>query len=327
MAFEYLPKERQLDSEMHKEIGMLLSLRANKKMVQQYAKSKVGKVITLRDLSNIRRSCIQRDNSLPTVVNNLKSEGAVVDVVVSSDSNALVGIYYQDRNMLQMMDMYPDFVMLDSTYKLNDLRMPLYVFLVVDGNGSSEVVATFLAVDETRETVTRMVELFKLHNPSHTKIQSVMTDKDFVERIVLRTELPNANLVICLFHVLKSFKNEVMCEKMGINSAQREVCLSLFQDICYSRNATAFDKNVRRLRQTGFWSVVKYFERNWLPIKEEFVEGCKAMHLTLNNSTNNRLESINQKIKTVCRRLAKFILYESMISGSIIAMNIVIGCM
>ena len=30
---------------------------------------------------------------------------------------------------------YPELVLIDATYKLNNLRMPLYITMVVDGNG------------------------------------------------------------------------------------------------------------------------------------------------------------------------------------------------
>ena len=33
--------------------------------------------------------------------------------------------------------------MIDATYKLNDLRMSLYLLMVIDGNGQSEIVASF----------------------------------------------------------------------------------------------------------------------------------------------------------------------------------------
>ena len=62
--------------------------------------------------------------------------------------------------------------------------MPLYLMLIIDGNGQSEIVAAFLTTLETRETITAMVQAFKLHNPnwSHTKV--VISDKDFTERSV-----------------------------------------------------------------------------------------------------------------------------------------------
>ena len=47
--------------------------------------------------------------------------------------------------------------MIDATYKLNELRMPMYLMLVINSNGSSEIVSIFLTVLETKEAISKMV--------------------------------------------------------------------------------------------------------------------------------------------------------------------------
>ena len=81
--------------------------------------------------------------------------GAIVEVV--SDVNGLVnGIYFQDESMRRMFESFPELFMLDATYKLNELRLPLFVVLTVDGNGESEIVSLWIVSDESKETVTEM---------------------------------------------------------------------------------------------------------------------------------------------------------------------------
>ena len=84
-------------------------------------------------------------------------------------------------------DSYPDVLMVDATYKLNELRMPLYLMLVVDSNGQSEIVATFLTAVETEEAISKMVQVFKTHNPNWSQTRVVVSDKDFTERAVFKT--------------------------------------------------------------------------------------------------------------------------------------------
>ena len=76
--------------------------------------------------------------------------------------------------------------MVDATYKLNDLRLPLYVMLVVDGNGESEIAGLMLVPDERKDTVKQMMTYFKAYNPSWTKINCIMEDKDMTERRYLK---------------------------------------------------------------------------------------------------------------------------------------------
>ena len=53
--FRRLPHERKLTETEEREAQKLLGLRANKKMVQNRLASQTGKVILLRDLSNVAK--------------------------------------------------------------------------------------------------------------------------------------------------------------------------------------------------------------------------------------------------------------------------------
>ena len=45
---------------------------------------------------------------------------------------------------------FPELILVDATYKLLDLRMPVYLVLCIDGNGLSEIVAMFILAEETK---------------------------------------------------------------------------------------------------------------------------------------------------------------------------------
>ena len=128
---------------------------------------------------------------------------------------------------------YPEVLVVDSTYKLNDLRMPLYIMLIVDGNGQSEVVSMCLTTLETKEAIAKMVQSFKSNNPCWPQTGVVITDKDFVERSVFKEEFPNAVLHICLFHALRSMRREISCEKLGIRPGEHDHALELLTSLAY----------------------------------------------------------------------------------------------
>lgn len=112
--------------------------------------------------------------------------------------------------------------------------------------------------------------------------------------------LSDAVLLICLYHTLRSFGREVKCDKMGITSEQRDQCLCILQALAYASDEDAYNRNMDRLFAVGCEKVNKYFKECWDPIRHEWVAGLKERHLTLGDTTNNRLESINAKIKSVC---------------------------
>lgn len=197
---------------------------------------------------------------------------------------------------------YPEVIFVDATYKLNNLRMPLYVLLTVDGNGQSEIIGIFITSLETEEAITQMVHAFKTNNSCWDLTRVVMADKDFAERNVFRKEFPNSTLQICLFHAMRSFNREISCEKLQLRSGERHHALEMITKLVYSKSDKEYNENYKMLLRSGLQSVITYYNTNWHPIRYEWVECYKGVHFTLGESTNNRLESINGKIKSVCSR-------------------------
>ena len=73
--------------------------------------------------------------------------------------------------------------------------MPLYIIMVVDGNGASEVVALWLVANEDQNTICHLMDIFMKHNDT-TQIRYIMADKDMAEKNVLAEKIPNAVLLI-----------------------------------------------------------------------------------------------------------------------------------
>ena len=179
-------------------------------------------------------------------------------------------------------DAYPEVLMVDATYKLNELRMPLYLLLVVDSNGQSEIVATFLMTLETEEAITKMVQVFKTNNPKWSQTRVVVSDKDFTERTVFKKEFPSACLLICLFHTLRTLKREVSCEKLGLLPGERDHALELLTAIVYSSSPQQYEDNYKDLKVSGLKSVIDYY---WHPIRHEWVECFKGANFTVGERT------------------------------------------
>ena len=121
------------------------------------------------------------------------STGSVVEIAVTKD-DVVDGIFYQDQEMRHVYR-FPEMVFIDATYKLNDLRMPIYLFVIEDGIGKTEIVALWMVAKEDETSIGGMVEIFKKHNPEWNK----MTERD-----VLKEKFPNAQVIICLFHVFEN---------------------------------------------------------------------------------------------------------------------------
>ena len=78
--------------------------------------------------------------------------------------NVVDGIFYQDKEMKRMYECFSEILFVDATYKLNDLRMPVYLFVVEDENGKTD--AVWLVAREDEVSIGKMAQIFKNHNPS-----------------------------------------------------------------------------------------------------------------------------------------------------------------
>lgn len=76
------------------------------------------------------------------------------------------------------MDAYPEFIGIDATYKLLDLRTPVYVIHNEDSNEATDVVCVAILVTEDEASLKWLLEKFKQLNPMWIKTKCIMADKD-----------------------------------------------------------------------------------------------------------------------------------------------------
>ena len=103
-------------------------------------------------------------------------------------------------------------------------------------------VCVFITVLETEESMTKMVEVFKLHNPAWVSSRVLISDKDCNERAVFTKEFPGICLQLCLFHVLRSFRREITCDKMGIRAGERDHVLEILSKLAYARSESDYNQ-------------------------------------------------------------------------------------
>ncbi|KAG1650346.1 hypothetical protein GQR58_028116 [Nymphon striatum] len=146
------------------------------------------------------------------------------------------------------------------------------------------------------------MDKFKKRNSKWTDINVIMSDKDMTERDVLTEKLPGAEILICLFHTLRSFRREVSTEKLGISSGERNMCLEMLGKITHAKSEDGYQNLYDDFLRSAPRSVLDYYNHNWHDIRDQWVEGLKNNKANFMNSTNNGLESTNQKLKSVISR-------------------------
>ena len=192
---------------------------------------------------------------------------------------SFIGIFNYMKEDFQS---YPEIIFIDATYKLTELRLPVYIFLVEDSMGESEIAGVGLLMSEKAESLRWLLSAFKGNNVNDQP-RVIMADKDVNERHMLKECFPTAHVLICLFHTLSSFKRELSDKRFSLSESQNITLKELFQKMSYARNVAPAE-----LRQ--------YFLEHWHPIRSEWVLVDKCQAGNFLNTTNNRLESINSKL-------------------------------
>ena len=145
-------------------------------------------------------------------------------------------------------------IFLDATYKLLELRLPVYLFTV-----ETEVVTVGILVTETEDNVKWVLQSLQEKNPERVFI----VDKDFNERAIIKELFPTATVLICLFHSLRSFKREISDKALGLAEGAQVLLKELFQSMCYARSEDEYTKHYERFMNAAPLHVQKYFNKNW----------------------------------------------------------------
>jgi len=111
--------------------------------------------------------------------------------------------------MRQVFEKFPEVLLVDGTYNVNSIRMPLYCFMAEDGFGKGRVIFYAAVCEEDQTHLQKMVQMFKESNSKWNSVRIVVIDKDFTEWKVLKDEFPDAMILFCQWHVIKALFKKV----------------------------------------------------------------------------------------------------------------------
>ena len=182
---------------------------------------------------------------------------------------------------------------MDTTYNVNIEGYPLFAIMAEDGDGRGKPVAYCFLRSETKDNLEKVLNYFcNFNDTSRTKI--VMVDKDLSVINVLKSKLPDANILLCKFHVMKYFKKKI--SELDCKNIERQEIAELIQKIINSQSQADYDTLHEKLQDTSP-EFLDYFNSNWHTCQELWVMHHRSTLRTHGNNTNNKIESHNQKLK------------------------------
>ena len=281
--------------------------------IRKHMEQETMKVVTCKDIHNMRQRAkkVEMDgrNDVELLLDELETllqKDPSSHVSIGESKGSIESVFFQTGSMRDTYRRFPEVLLLDGTYTVNQNRMPLYVFMVMDGYGFGRCVGYCFISSENKDVVKAALQCFIDANSSETElIKTVILDKDAAEISSVKEVIPNASIQLCLFHVLKTFKKETSRPEF----TEREQGRKILEQMVYCKSIDQYNDLLEQLKSIAPESFMQYFYKNWHNCPLSWTHFDRIISLNLGNHTNNRLESQNQKIKTVLSR--NTLLYEA----------------
>ena len=213
------PQNRLLGPEEEADVSRMVGWNVSTKRIREHCEEEYGKVLNLHDVRNVKQRIWKKEtqidgvqaNSAQMLVKAVEEEeqrnpGLVVRFGLDPGQK-LRFMFFQTALMKNLVRKFPEHIIIDTTYCINNCNMPLTSFICVDGNLESRVVAFALIPDETRETYEEIFQIFKCTN--NVDVATFMVDKCMAEISALENVFPGSSVELCHFHTLDAFKRKI----------------------------------------------------------------------------------------------------------------------
>ncbi|KAG3236812.1 hypothetical protein PI124_g18182 [Phytophthora idaei] len=158
-------------------------------------------------------------------------------------------ITFQMAFMRRMTRKFPEAVCIDTTYGTNVNRYRLFSFMVTDKFGCGAFAQHALVDGESRSNMQCAVSAFKENNPAWKEVRVIIIGKDFTELALLKDEFPDADIILCHFHVIDYLKRGVSKKNYGFMNSEKTHVKNLITLMVRASSEESFDHYLSALTE------------------------------------------------------------------------------
>ncbi|XP_034238088.1 uncharacterized protein LOC117643353 [Thrips palmi] len=306
--FKALPKTRRLkmaDPQLQDTVKLLFKAGVKPCTVRTVLREQGSGEVTQRDLANLRAKW-KADGlegktpkeKLVETLEKIKEADPGTSIHIGETEGEMTHLFIQTTAMKKNVQKYGKVLLLDHTYKVTKTEMPVTVMMVMDGNGAGRSAGYAFVANEKAVTIKMVLEAFvkSVGEEVANNIKTVIIDKDYSECSAIKAVLPGAQIQLCDFHVSKTFKKKVQQEK-HLTDPQKQEVSKLLLELRYCCDHSKFAELCDELKSKVSEEFWKYFDDNWLKCEMAWSFRDKKISPNLGNTTNNRPENHNSKLK------------------------------
>jgi len=205
--------------------------------------------------------------------------------------NRLSKIFWMSPDQKNLWTRFHDVVLNDNTCKTNKYSMPLSVFIVIDSDQRSRIVATAIVSDETVSTYEWILKETMLATGNLQPVV-IFTDGDPAMQVAISTQYSETIVRHCAFHIRQNLIKKV---KKKLHD-KWDTFVADFYVLRNSLVVSDFDHRWEEL-MNKYPEIKGYCERVLYPTKECWAYAFTKRTFSANTHSTQRVESINRIIK------------------------------
>ncbi|KAK3916275.1 Zinc finger SWIM domain-containing protein 3 [Frankliniella fusca] len=305
--YEMFPEKRQVISEdVQEKIKLLCDAKAKPSMIRIVLRGLTGN-LTSRDLANFRAQLKKEKHEGRSEEDRLSK--VLEDLLTDKDASLVVGrdknqkmkfLFFQTSGMKRNVARYGKVILLDHSHKVNSNRMPVCVIMVMDGEGNGRAAGYAFVANEQLVTVAEVLKSFResIGEELAVAVRTIVIDKDPSEIGAIEQVFPEVHIHLCIFHVGRSLNEK--------SSKESALVKEILDKLKYATTDSKFQSLCSELKEAASSKFYDYFKENWEHCPQAWSYRDKQKSINLGNTTTNRVENHNSKIKMASKQYYQY---------------------
>ncbi|XP_012850801.1 PREDICTED: uncharacterized protein LOC105970510 [Erythranthe guttata] len=272
---------------------ILANLRQNGLGLDAYSKQIYNEKAKLKRLSRGDRTVMQH------LIGLLEEHNYYKWFRTDETTHAVTDLMWAHPQSVELLSKFPYVLLLDSTYKTNQYKLPLLEIVGVTPVGKNFTVAVAFLRHENEDHYTWVLQKLKRLSPPQTLPSAIVTDRELGPIKALENVFPTVPHLLCLWHInMNVGRRASRC--LG-NSRRRGTAfvLGTWQTLVKSVSEEDFAMNYTALldEYANYPDLIEYLQYTWLVYKEKFVKAWTDLIFHLGNTSTSRVESNHRALK------------------------------
>ncbi|XP_027906868.1 PKS-NRPS hybrid synthetase CHGG_01239-like isoform X1 [Vigna unguiculata] len=260
-------------------------------------------VTTIKQIYNARHAyrSSQKGLEMQYLLKLLERERYVYWYRKVDDSNVIRDIFWTHPDAIKLLGAFNTVLIIDSIYTTTRYPLPLLEIVGVTSTELTFSVAFAFVESELADNFTWALQKLRgLIVKDEDIPQVIVTNRDISLMNAVQVVFPSSSNLLCRFHINKNVKSK--CISIIHPKEKQDLVMNAWDFVVNSSNEREYMQRLALFEKvcSGFSNFSEYVKNMWLiPYKEKFVTSWTNQVMHLGNTTTNRVEETNCKLKNL----------------------------